>query len=1010
MRTICLFLTISFFHTVSLLAQDINPFVMPKVIPPSPQAAAFQIFGNYPVSYNTGIPDISIPIYTVESGGMKVPIVLRYHPANLKLDHSVFSNIAHGWILESGGSISRTLNNKPDEAYDKPSFLKENVHRTFDQLNNEDDQLLLSGIDGWTTATKYDSEYDIFNYNAVGLSGQFILEYTDQINVFNAVMFPNQPYKVTDIQIVNVPITNKAIKSLSLVDDKGVHYKFGGDPAENATEWLTYSGTGSSGNVSGSYTSSWQLREMQADNGEKISFNYDTPMQWGYMNFPPNSPYYSIDDMPQKDSPLNINWAFDPSSMGICKDMAYPSAMDKYSVYLLNQIAFTEGTVEFTSTAKYVGGLLDSKYISSIQIKDNTGNVIKKIRFVSHQVSDLTILDQVIFSDKNDQNQEIYQIQYNNSNVNNIYNGIDYWGYFNGNGNGSILPVKTFNIVQEYGTSTLTCGNGYTREPNENDPFWISKIIYPTGGYTTFEFEPNYYTRAGMTSYSAPRQGSTARIKTIASYSSSGTLASEKSYEYEPGYISSDFSKDECTQQSSMNLFFNRVEEIDPVSGLVYNRFFAGIDKFRSRYIKPTWLPESALDGNMVYYTKVTEYVGDNTANIGKTVYYYSEDNGYQYSTTFDNPQSDDIISSAHSFHPIAVSTSWLYPQLSKIEIYDGQNQLVRRITNEYVGGERKILTNIHLQNYTSYSGYNAFSDQVQNEDEFLPSFNQIRRFKNDTHLSILSSPVYIYYYKTLSIGKAVLSKATEEEFTGGGIVKTIKQYDYDPSLCYSKVNRQLRSDGNTLINETYYPFDSTDPVPVAMTRKNITSPVIKTIQKKQSGATVQLLQTVQVQYDSIATGLYRPKIVQASQYGAPLEDRLTYYQYDSKGNVQDVAKTGDTHTVYLWSYNYQYPVAKIEGISYADMIAHYYPQSSVDQLAQTALPSNTLIEGIRSALSNANVMITTFTYAPLIGMITATDPKGVTTTYSYDSFSRLKSTTNDDLNIINKFDYHYRQ
>lgn len=35
------------------------------IIPPSPRAAAFHIYGDYPVNYNTGIADISIPLYTV---------------------------------------------------------------------------------------------------------------------------------------------------------------------------------------------------------------------------------------------------------------------------------------------------------------------------------------------------------------------------------------------------------------------------------------------------------------------------------------------------------------------------------------------------------------------------------------------------------------------------------------------------------------------------------------------------------------------------------------------------------------------------------------------------------------------------------------------------------------------------------------------------------------------------------------------------------------------------------
>ena len=54
------------------------------IIPPSPRAAAFHIYGDYPVNYNTGIADISIPLYTVKMEGIEVPITLRYHHAGVK--------------------------------------------------------------------------------------------------------------------------------------------------------------------------------------------------------------------------------------------------------------------------------------------------------------------------------------------------------------------------------------------------------------------------------------------------------------------------------------------------------------------------------------------------------------------------------------------------------------------------------------------------------------------------------------------------------------------------------------------------------------------------------------------------------------------------------------------------------------------------------------------------------------------------------------------------------------
>jgi YD repeat-containing protein len=53
--------------------------------------------------------------------------------------------------------------------------------------------------------------------------------------------------------------------------------------------------------------------------------------------------------------------------------------------------------------------------------------------------------------------------------------------------------------------------------------------------------------------------------------------------------------------------------------------------------------------------------------------------------------------------------------------------------------------------------------------------------------------------------------------------------------------------------------------------------------------------------------------------------------------------------------------------------------------------------------------MITTYTYIPLVGVSTITDPKGDTQTFTYDSFGRLQNVKDKNGNILSENEYHYR-
>ncbi|MEO1519118.1 MAG: hypothetical protein AAFV95_29400, partial [Bacteroidota bacterium] len=81
---------------------EIDPSL--SVMPPSPSAAGLAKYTDFPISYTSGTPQISVPIYTLSGRGIQVPISLSYHSGGVKVDE-LSSCVGLNWSLNAGGSV-----------------------------------------------------------------------------------------------------------------------------------------------------------------------------------------------------------------------------------------------------------------------------------------------------------------------------------------------------------------------------------------------------------------------------------------------------------------------------------------------------------------------------------------------------------------------------------------------------------------------------------------------------------------------------------------------------------------------------------------------------------------------------------------------------------------------------------------------------------------------------------------------------------------------------------------
>jgi hypothetical protein len=84
-----------------------------KVTPTTPEAATFSKEVNYPMTSNSGLPDISIPLSQIETGGMTLPLTLNYHSGGFKIGERS-TNVGLGWSLSTDIQITRTVNGLDD--------------------------------------------------------------------------------------------------------------------------------------------------------------------------------------------------------------------------------------------------------------------------------------------------------------------------------------------------------------------------------------------------------------------------------------------------------------------------------------------------------------------------------------------------------------------------------------------------------------------------------------------------------------------------------------------------------------------------------------------------------------------------------------------------------------------------------------------------------------------------------------------------------------------------------
>ncbi|MBE9586953.1 PKD domain-containing protein [Mucilaginibacter sp. JRF] len=495
------------------------------------RTAIAQNGANVSVNNYTGTANVTIPLFQVTSGSLSLQIAAAYNANGVKVKDAK-GIMGMNWGLIAGGEINRTLRGLPDDMkYDNArlgwlyntngtkinNFTISNSNSTTICSDETTDNSYISA----NFSDLSDTEPDVFNINAPGLSCQFVF---DKDHVVRTI-----PYQDLKITYQADPASGK-INSFNVINGQGILYRF--DQTETETRKTSTSGTVSYFKrqydqfVNGiSFARTWKLTGIIMPSGDFIQINYI------------NGKRIKNND--------KISVILPGSSASTTLFSITTSYMPSLISQVYNTDVINEPTLSFTYLHDFTG---DYNEIGSIKgMGRSVGFSYKKFET---SATSRSFLNRITISGSGIKN--TFDLAYYGLGVNasgdyinlpdSTSKEIDYWGYYNASSASSLTPqIYTYplNTAERYrvlppgaSSSYIYTLTGADRSPNllaaVNGS--LMSVTANTGGATTIEYELNsYYDNTAA----AAINGGGIRVKRLSSsdgLSSGNTIVTNYNY------------------------------------------------------------------------------------------------------------------------------------------------------------------------------------------------------------------------------------------------------------------------------------------------------------------------------------------------------------------------------------------------------------------------------------------------------------------------------------------------
>ncbi|MCF6318183.1 MAG: RHS repeat protein [Proteobacteria bacterium] len=1109
--TTILFLALCSSNVLAQNDEYLNANLVPNVATPSVAELGKHI--SVPVSLNTGTPNISIPLYTLEYGGMQVPITLSYDATGVRVSEMA-NFVGLKWNLNVGGALTRIVKGGADEGTlsslgfspiqclgyylsyglsNYAPYFNANYTDTFSMgvANSNFYQELVSGY--------RDAEPDLFSFNALNHTGRFYFNENREV-----VPYLNKDYIIKEF-FGGAGLFNK----WEVTSPNGIQMTFG----ENNAIEKSYS------HEVGNYTNlfitrSWFLNQLKNNRNNKvISFQYEKE-EYSETTANNNSRIGCINTLEQPGITTPACYGVSGTTVPSCgffDTSSFFTTIESENSIITNRIkTITAGDfrVEFIASNRddlYSIWNDAPKKIDEIIVYQGQ-TCVKRFQleygyFVSTASSSSEAFLDVARTDKGKKRLKLLKVK-EVSCSNNILKEYafeyheeyslpqstsfaqDKWGFYNGKDTNRSLFPRDENSCSS--STTFSADRDvnliYSRLGT------LKKIVYPTGGASEFVYENhvndeivdpgsnggwvNQLTVGGFgqgngqayKEYIINQQGSYKVGLTLymgnsypgdSATSDTECLADEMELAFEiidlnTSAVISSYTYDDLVPQSGSNY----MKSYDPIlfngnnikirTYYTYNSSGNQCMSAGAILYKLTALPPTAADyvvgglrvkeikfidtDNTIVKTNTYTYETPNLIDNPKYVYNLSWNIDLSYNGLIDlyNINNTNEFYFMHKVNVTFSSGSFdlITPASSPQQIdFMGSHISYDKVTE--VNSEGKTEYSYYpAKTYFELSGFSSsdvfpFPPLLQSNKsgkllakrtydklnqivtERIDIYTDSTDWNNETKAmsvsNIMGYNIYPHIFYSLYPEYLSLQSTTTKQFLSGQEVSTTTNYFYEGNG-HNQTTKVVTTNslGEQLESRSLYAPDVNNTTLIAQNR--IVPPIETTTYND-----TQILQKQTTNF-STSGSLYLPSSVDVTKGTGIIETRVLYEKYDSNGNLLQYRKTNGSPISFIWGYNGQYPIAKVENATYADIEA----LSSFGTNFTIVNNLSTTQEAALRGLSNT-LLVTTYVYSPLVGITSVTDPKGYTTSFEYDEFNRLKQVKDADGKILSENNYHYK-